>query len=42
MANKDYYKTLGLEKGASKDDINNIFDILGISFELNACLGGMN
>ena len=42
MANKDYYKVLGVEKGASKGDINNIFDILGISFELNVCVGGMN
>lgn len=42
MVNKDYYKVLGVEKSASKDDINNIFDILGISFELNACVGGMN
>ena len=42
MASKDYYNILGLEKGASKDDINNIFNILGISFELNVCVGGIN
>lgn len=39
---KNYYDILGVEKSASKEDSNNILDILGISFELNAVSGGLN
>ena len=39
---KNYYDVLGVEKGASKEDNNNILEILGISFELNVANGGLN